>query len=104
MKESVADFVARGGAIRSIPAQEQPLVLHTLPVKASTIDFLDLGEGALIYSESALEKKTRRGVKPKTRKARVQAIDASLLPASLLGLLKTIEVSRNEEKEKNAAE
>lgn len=104
MKESVADFIARGGAVNLVPAQQQPQTTHTLPVKASTIDFLDLGQGALIYSESALEKKTRRGVKPKARKARITAINASLLPANLLGLLKTIEVSRNEEKEKAAAE
>lgn len=103
MRETVADFLARGGYINTIDAQPIPASAHVLSVKSHTIDIVDLGTGALIYAESTLERKAKREVKPNTRKAKTVKINASLLPANLLGLLQTIGVSY-ENKEEAAAE
>jgi hypothetical protein len=104
MKETIADFIARGGTINRLPAQERPIVANVLSVKTSMINIMDLDNGAHIYSETALEPKKKRGVKPKGGKTRASKINASLLPKNLLGLLRKIGVPSYEEKQEAASE
>ena len=98
MKESVQDFIARGGTINRVPEVQRQEPNYVINIKSSSIEIMDLDNGAHIYSEAAMESKKKRGVKPNTGKTRAVKITASLLPQSLLGLLQNIGVKIDEEK------
>lgn len=101
MKETVEQFIARGGVVKQLDAQKVPEINHVLPVKSSiSMDTADLATGADLYSESATTPKHPNKVKT-LKKFKLANIKASLLPKSLLGLLHSLgeetDVSRSEE-------
>jgi hypothetical protein len=95
MRETIEQFLARGGSIAKVPAQEQPAVKHILPVKStSSMDIIDLAGGAELYSEPAMAGKSARKVKIGKRNQKIN-INKDLLPPGLIGLLNTIGVSKD---------
>jgi hypothetical protein len=95
MRETLEQFLARGGSISKIPAQEQPVTKHILPVKStSSMDIIDLAGGAELYSESAMAGKTLRKVKIDKRNQKIN-INKDLLPPGLIGLLNMIGVNKD---------
>lgn len=95
MKETVEQFLARGGLISKIPAQELPAIKHILPIKStSSMEIIDLAGGAELYSESAMARKSTRKVKIDKRNQKIN-INKDLLPPGLIGLLTTIGVSKD---------
>ena len=104
MKETLEDFLARGGAVNRLPEAPRSEHQHVLPVRVSSAELMDLDSGAHLYSEAALDGKPARGVKPKTSRARAPKINASLIPKSLLGLMQKVGIPYYEEKREAAAE
>lgn len=86
MKESVTDFLNRGGEIKKLsyiePLEEKVII----PIKAKPPEIIDLAEGSLIYSESILKPKIKKRVK---RNKKI-SINESILPSSLKSLLKSV--------------
>jgi hypothetical protein len=76
-RETVEEFLARGGKITKCPAAPSPQEeSRTNPTMATGATMMSLAEGALFYSESK--------AKPKERKKKAEkAINFAALPASL---------------------
>lgn len=88
MKETIEQFMARGGVISRIESQKVPETTHVLPIKSTlSMDVIDLATGADLYSETAMVTKPTRKVKI-TKQA--PKIKVELLPSGLLGLLKSL--------------
>lgn len=99
MRETVEQFVARGGKVNKIKGQETPVEKHVLPIKnTGSTDIIDLAGGAELYSEAAINSKFTRKVKLNSKQKKIK-INADLLPSELLGLLGPLE-TKDAEKEK----
>lgn len=79
-KETVEEFLARGGTVTKCPpapSPEEELSNRVSSTVSSGATMMSLAEGALFYSESR--------AKPKERKKKAEkAINFSALPANLL--------------------
>lgn len=88
MKETIKQFVARGGSISRVESQKTPEITHVLPVRSTlSMDVVDLATGADLFSENAMVAKPTRKVKIVKQAPKIKA---ELLPAGLLGLLKSL--------------
>ena len=79
-RETIEEFLARGGAITVVPPAPEPEETYTnkvTPMSGASSTMMTLGEGALYYSESR--------AKPKERKKKLEkTINLDALPSRLL--------------------
>ncbi len=78
-RETVEEFLARGGKVTKCPpapTPEEETTTRVSPTSNAGSTMMSLAEGALYYSESR--------AKPKERKKAEKTINFSALPASLL--------------------
>jgi hypothetical protein len=98
MRETLKQFIDRGGKINKIEGQETPNEKHVLPVRLTgSMDLMDLADGAELYSEAAMSAKYVRKVKL-TSKVKKIKINKDLLPSNLLNLLDSLETQDAEKK------
>jgi hypothetical protein len=74
--ETIEEFIARGGKVNVVPAQERVVPAHTItPLGGGPAHLMTLGEGNLYYGE----------IKPrKMKKAKpISPIDINALPKAL---------------------
>lgn len=78
-RETVEEYLARGGVITKCPPNEQVEEDHKVnPTPAAGATMMSLAEGALYYSESKAKKE---------KKVPEKAINFAVLPANLLKYL-----------------
>lgn len=95
MKETVTDFLNRGGNIQRFEMVKPEENKQLIYVKPITADRLDLADGAFFFSEDVTKSKNLRKSRKKTKTS--INIDETLLPKSLLDLLKSMESHKDEE-------
>ena len=82
-RESVEDYLARGGSITRLPPQEVPDNVYVIPV-ASAPPTHDLGTGELLFSEFKSKKAKR---KKSDGPVKLKNIDVNSLPPELVAKL-----------------
>lgn len=97
MKETLEQYLARGGKISRIePADIQPSK-QTVPMSYSGSVY-DLYDGALYFAERAVSRKTRDRVKSvEDKRVRMPKLNLSLLPVELLSLIPQAQETTDEE-------
>lgn len=104
MRETVEQFIARGGKVNKFKGQETPVEKHVLPVRnTGSTDLIDLAGGAELYSEAAMNGRLARKVKLNSKQKKIK-INADLLPSELLSLLGSLETKDAEKEEETVHE
>jgi hypothetical protein len=103
MKETLEQFIARGGVIVKLDAVE-PSSDGKVSVNSTnnSINILGLNEGALYFADKAPSRKTSAKVKlSKPKKTRAPKLNLSLLPPHIAALVTGAEETADEEAKKS---
>ena len=103
MKETLEQFLARGGTI--IKADPMPYSTDTkisINLSASPNSIFALDEGALYFADKTMSRKTSTKVKlSKPPKIRAPKLNISLLPPHIAALVTPVEEAADEEAQKS---
>jgi hypothetical protein len=98
MKETVEQFLARGGVISKLEPAARAEVKQTISSTTYVNNIYPLDEGALYFADKPISRKTKVKVKSnKPPKRKVPKLNLSLLPPDLVTLISQTEESTHEE-------
>lgn len=98
MKETLEEFLARGGVVVKLDPAPQQESKHPVSSTVHSNNIYALDEGALYFAERSPSRKTMTKVKlSKPKKKRAPKLNLSLLPPELVALVSQAEETSHEE-------